>query len=99
MPSNCNRTIEDESFLKAMGATMEPVKDPHQDCLVRWLEERDKRQAAEMACHRAWRTIEEQSENIGDLRQSAEWWRESFWWAAGMAGVFAVVMVVIAIVK
>lgn len=93
MPSNDYRDT-----LKPLAEAAYPT-DPHRDCLVHWMEERDKRQAAEMACHRAWRTIEEQSENIGDLRQSAEWWRESFWWAAGMAGVFAVVMIVVAIVK
>lgn len=88
MPSN--RTIEDESFLKAMG-TAYPT-DPHASCKARLAEEQARTDAEQATARQAWKVVDE-------IRASRDWWHESFWWAAGMAGVFAVVMIVVAIVK
>ena len=66
-------TMADERALNRMGATS---KDPVDPMLVKWLEEREARCAAEATSNLAWRNLEA-------AQQEVERWRWNTWaWAA-----------------
>lgn len=83
MPSN-------DAFVD-LNALSQCAVDPHASCKARLRDEQALTNAEGATARQAWKVVDE-------IRASRDWWRESFWWAAGTAGVFAMV-IIIAIVK
>ena len=88
-------TQQDERMLSAMGITMEPAKDPHHDCMVRWLEEREEKDTAVRTAQQAWSLMDGKNAQIDALVIS----RGLLLWAATVGWLVAIVAVVIAIVR
>jgi ferric-dicitrate binding protein FerR (iron transport regulator) len=87
-----------------MGITMETPKDPHHDCMVRWREERELKDAAIQAAQLAWRSLDAKNAQIDSAessaqtyKESAEWWRHYCWLAIYYAGAVTFALIVIAI--
>jgi len=82
-------------MISAMGITMEPAKDPHHDCMVRWLEEREEKDAAVRTAQQAWSLMDGKNAQIDALVFN----RGVLMWAACVGWAVAIVAAVIAIVK
>ena len=75
-----------------------PQEPHHAECTRRWVEERDKRSAAEQACHRAWLHIEVLQADLEQARDRGNSWKECALYSWGLVALAVIVAGVIFVV-
>jgi len=90
-------SMSDKRMLKRMGITaLDAASDPHHECLVRWLEEREKRCTAEASLvqnAQAYQTIMERADVL------AEHWRLKAWCFGVLAAVIFVLSAILLVLR